>query len=341
MRRADPGRSIAACTRIIDTTARASDRAWRAPRFAYERKGDYDRAIADFTTVRLRRHYRRRHRQSRRRLVRRAISIAHLPTSIRVNPDRFFTYHARPSLLRKRVLDRAAADLAEAIRLNPKDAVAYADTAMIWTAKGDLDHAIDDLTRAIEIHPAPTLDVDFRHVNFYVSRGNIRLGKRDLDGAIADYGEAAKVDPRNPEAYANRGLAFVAKGDHARAIADFGEAIRLAPESKSAYYRRGHAWFDRYINAAGSPDRSDLDRAVADFTDVIRLDPADADAYYWRGLARYSGGDREQAIADLTEAVALRPRDDKLIEALRRFKPDAPAPEAMTTDGLKHFLETH
>jgi hypothetical protein len=73
----------------------------------------------------------------------------------------------------------------------------------------------------------------------------------------------------------------------------------------------------------------------------IRLDPADADAYYWRGLARYSGGDREQAIADLTEAVALRPYDDKLIEALRRFKPDAPDPEAMTTDGLKHILETH
>ena len=40
-------------------------------------------------------------------------------------------------------------------------------------------------------------------------------------------------------------------------------------------------------------------------------------------------------------AVALRPYDDKLIEALKRFEPDAPAPEAMTADGLRHFLETH
>ncbi len=74
---------------------------------------------------------------------------------------------------------------------------------------------------------------------------------------------------------------------------------------------------------------------------MIRLDPADADGSYWRGLARYNGGDREEASADVTEALALRPHDEQFIEPLKRFKPEAPDPEAMTTDWIKHFRETY
>ena len=45
--------------------------------------------------------------------------------------------------------------------------------------------------------------------------------KGDNNRAIADYGEAIKLNPLHVEAYNNRGLAYKALGRRADAIADF------------------------------------------------------------------------------------------------------------------------
>ena len=44
-------------------------------------------------------------------------------------------------------LDRAFADLDQAVGLDPKDAPAYANRGMIYQARDDLDHAIAVMTR--------------------------------------------------------------------------------------------------------------------------------------------------------------------------------------------------
>ena len=47
------------------------------------------------------------------------------------------------------------------------------------------------------------------------------------DKAIADFSEAIRLDPRNPNHYTNRGRAWASKGDQGKANADFKEAKRL------------------------------------------------------------------------------------------------------------------
>jgi tetratricopeptide (TPR) repeat protein len=49
----------------------------------------------------------------------------------------------------------------------------------------------------------------------------------DLDGAIADYDQAIKLNPKFGLAYKNRGKAKQEKGDLDGAIADFNRAIKL------------------------------------------------------------------------------------------------------------------
>jgi lipoprotein NlpI len=72
----------------------------------------------------------------------------------------------------------------------------------------------------------------------YNNRGNVWLDKKEYDKAIADYGEAVRLDPKDAAAYNNRGSARRAKSEYDNAIADYGEAIRLDPRYAMAYFNR-------------------------------------------------------------------------------------------------------
>ena len=57
----------------------------------------------------------------------------------------------------------------------------------------------------------------------------------DLDGAIADYNEAIRLNPRYVFAFNNRALARRLKGDFEGAISDYTEAMRLIFGNATAY----------------------------------------------------------------------------------------------------------
>ena len=70
--------------------------------------------------------------------------------------------------------------------------------------KNDLEGAISDYTKAIEVQPN-----DYEN---YYNRGVARLTKGDNDGAIEDFSRAIEMSPQFPLAYNNRGNARKAKG---------------------------------------------------------------------------------------------------------------------------------
>jgi len=90
-----------------------------------------------------------------------------------------------------------------------------------------------------------------------------------LTGAIKDYGDAIRLDPKNPIAICSRGLAWQAKNDFDRAIRDYDEAIRIDPKSTAAFTYRGYAWHNK----------KDYDRAIKDYNESIRIDPEFMDAF--------------------------------------------------------------
>ena len=122
-------------------------------------------------------------------------------------------------------LDGAIADFDRAIELNPKDDAPYYNRAQAKRLKNDVAGAIADYTRAIELgstNPAA-----------YNNRGNARAENNDRDGAIADYTRAIELNPNYARAYYNRAMTKQAKGDMAGAKADFKTAEKLDPELAS------------------------------------------------------------------------------------------------------------
>ncbi len=133
----------------------------------------------------------------------------------------------------------------------------------------------------------------------FLSSGDEKLGKGDLDGALADFTKAIELDPKSAPAHAKRGEAKRRKDDFDGAILDLTKAIDLDPNYGWAYAERGEA----------RRQRVDLDGAIADLTRAIELDPNDGWALSRRGDAKRQKGDGKGAVEDLTRAVAIDPQD--------------------------------
>src|SRR5206468_1813713 len=159
--------------------------------------------------------------------------------------------------------------------------------------KGDLDGALADFNRAIELDP--------KNAAAYYNRASAKMLKKDAAGAIADYRRVIELDPKNVGAYNNRGILKARNNDPDGAVADYNQAIQANPKDAKAYINRGNV----------KKAKGDLDGAIADFTKAIELDSNLALAYKNRGEARQAKGDATGADADFKSAEKIKLEDFK------------------------------
>ena len=195
--------------------------------------------------------------------------------------------------------DRAIADFAQAIRLNPGLPQSFYDRGRAYLAKKDTRRAIQDFDETIRLNP------DIPEV--YDSRGVAYYDQGDPDPAGRDYERAIMLDPMYAPAFLHRGNLYIDKGDYDRGIRDYDEAIRLDRRDAEAWHRRGEAYFRKqdYVRAAG-----DLDQA-------LRLDPNNANAVWRRTVTRFALGQFAGAAQDAERTVRLTP--DWLYGTLWRY----------------------
>ena len=98
-----------------------------------------------------------------------------------------------------------AASLVFPINGVAQTATEFNDRGVAKWRKGDLDGAIADYNRAVELNPKDTAA--------YYNRGVAKQTRGDLDGAFADYNRTLELDPKYAVAYNNRSAAKQAKGD--------------------------------------------------------------------------------------------------------------------------------
>ncbi len=187
-------------------------------------------------------------------------------------------------------LDGAIADYNRALEIDPKNVATLYRRGLALQTKGNLNGAMADYNTV--------LGLDLRNANAFGNRGFLKQARGDLDGALADYAQALTLNPKISAAYYNEGLIEVQKGDLNGAIGAYNHALDIDPKMAVAYYDRGVV-----KDAQGN-----LDGAIADYTQALTLNPKLARAYCDRGLARQSKGDPDGALADYAQAVALNPK---------------------------------
>jgi tetratricopeptide (TPR) repeat protein len=126
----------------------------------------------------------------------------------------------------------AAADaFTDAIASNPRSADAWNNRAAARLRLGDVNRAIADYNRALELAP--------NDAEIYANRGNALVAAGQYQDAIADFTRAVELKPNFAKALFNRGSAYAMLGQRDVAQADWSRAIALEPDpwTKSAMRR--------------------------------------------------------------------------------------------------------
>jgi len=120
--------------------------------------------------------------------------------------------------------------------------MAYYNRALAYEDKKELDYAISDYTKAIEINPEDYLSCN--------NRGKLysQMGKHDQ--AIKDFDRAIKINPAFAKAYNNKGSHYSSKGQYDLAIEYYTIAIEIDPKYATAYYNRGFVNFVKLGNTS-------------------------------------------------------------------------------------------
>ena len=142
--------------RQVQTTPAQSAEVFFNQGHAYEKKGEYDQAIAEFSEA------------------------------IRLNPSFHIAYISRGMAYEEiREPGRAIADYSEAIRLKADDHMGYFLRGTVHAGKNEYDRAIADFSEAIRLRPGMS--------GFYIWRGGSHGHMGDMKKACADWRKAADL----------------------------------------------------------------------------------------------------------------------------------------------------
>jgi tetratricopeptide (TPR) repeat protein len=192
-----------------------------------------------------------------------------------------------------RDFQKAAADYAEAIKLNPAHLGAYIKRAESLAALGQTKEALAAYDDCVEEFPANLL--------VYNDRGNFRRTTGDLEGAISDFTRCLAIDSKFGVGYVNRGVCLAEQNSPQAAEGDFSEALKLKLDS-------GTATLARRLRAAARLAQGNAAAALTDFAAAIKAAPEDATLYEERGFAQYFKKDYKAAAADFAKARQLQPQ---------------------------------
>jgi tetratricopeptide (TPR) repeat protein len=207
-----------------------------------------------------------------------------------MNPDALELYRTGAALEGIGKADAALVKYGEAIKADPKLALAYyARGILLARRERAYTRAIGDFDKVLTLEPA--------NINALIRRGDAYGQIGDFGHAIADLNRAIELDPENPRARVARGLANERRGQSAKAFDDFGAALRLNPRDTDALRNRGALHAKRGL----------FNDAIRDFDAVIAVLPNDALAFFDRGYAHFGKQQYELAVTDYTTAILLDP----------------------------------
>jgi tetratricopeptide (TPR) repeat protein len=314
-------------------------RSYKGLGFEYEKKGEYDKALAEYDrAIELNPwydevYYNRGNIYAMRHDLDRAIN--EFSRAIELKADYYMAYHNRSlAYAMKGMYNEALVDINKSIQFDPTYALAYCNRANIYCRLQRLDLAIADYTKAMELsedyydavynrgvtysdmgeYDKAIADFDRalglkpRSADAYSSRGFARFKKEDFEGALKDIDRAIELNPQHAAAFHNRGQVYGVMGQKERAIADFSKAIELDPSHAIAHRNRG------YIYSL----EEKWNEAIADYTKAIEFDGRYALAIFDRSVAYSKVGDFEKAMADVERLQAMGAAvDENYVKAIR------------------------
>lgn len=203
---------------------------------------------------------------------------------------------------RKLDLNGALKDLDQAIAISPSSA-AYNMRALILSAMGSNDAAMQDFGRSLELKPLAWT---------YAHRAEVRMKLQDYSGAEADFQKALALDSTDEDVYFLRARMWENRLRYADGMQDMNSLIRLKPRNAHAYAYR--AFLKREQGMLGA--------ALKDIERAARLAPLDPLVFRHKGLIHLSLGEEQAACQAFDRALWLgftEQYDDEVERIMKAF----------------------
>ncbi|MES2696325.1 MAG: M48 family metalloprotease [Verrucomicrobiota bacterium] len=250
-------------------------------------------------------------------------AAADLAKALELDPARVDAAVLRADVLVSRLGNYTDGILAakQALELDPDSSTAAALLGYAEFKVGDATVARAALDRAISLDP-----LNYRG---WAYRAHLKH-RIDREGALSDYDEALKLDPKHEWIYLDRGILRTRLGDPKGALEDFAKVKDTSRHTAVFYFERGlaqhhlnqtspalesysraiRAGLDKSLQAAVYANRgilynrkNDHQAAASDFTTVLGLEPANWEARLGRATARRRLGEPGAALVDIEQAM--------------------------------------
>ncbi|MUG98828.1 tetratricopeptide repeat protein [Scytonema sp. UIC 10036] len=135
-------------------------------------------------------------------------------------------------------------------------------------------------------------------IEIFYQRGEEKAKKGDYQGAIAEFNQFLRLNPRGFKAYYGRGLARQKLGDNKGAMADLDLYLQFYPNDSEAHYYRGLLRLEL----------GDYQGAIADYSNVVQSNPENFTLENF-GSINSELADRQQLLPNHTPSLGSNSRN--------------------------------
>jgi tetratricopeptide (TPR) repeat protein len=197
-------------------------------------------------------------------------------------------------------IDNAIAEFAQAIKIDPNYALAYAALGNTYWAGFQHFFRGNDWIAKASYNCEKSLSLNPDLVEGHVCLGNVYNGTGKYDKAVEEFQRAVKSEPSSEDGLRGLADAYTSLGNFAAAESTYKQAIALRPNYSAVYSWLGTFYFgqNRYADAAEA------------FLKATQLAPNNYFGYFNLGAAYVAEGHYQDAIKAFNRSIDLRPSSD-------------------------------
>lgn len=144
----------------------------------------------------------------------------------------------------------------------------------------------------------------------YIKRAALFIQTDDREKGLADFLEAEKLNPNNPDVYHQRAQILLLLEQIEAALQEFDKAVRLAPQHAVAYVQKCYA---EYRLALMTADQQRLERVIKEFEMAIEKFPDCIECYSLMAQVLADQQQFSQAQQYYEKAMKLAPKNPSLL----------------------------